>query len=247
MSDCQAIADKVADLKQERSDLQAELHGLPGEPRPGPAQKAVIVAGIKKLTSKIEAKEEEHRVCLGLPVPLPTVTCPMAGATSTIVTSNSTFSGPFLLAVTPVLTFFSPRHARVDVAAMTTTIGPIPIPSSPCADMMTVAIPATSGTFDPVTGDMSIPISATLDHSLSGGLFNLLRRDQTRHVHDQRGAHHRHRAVHGVRHHQRRSVVAHDRNPHSGCVRRPLRGASQLAGTGMDLRITGTFTCSPLP
>jgi transposase len=57
-SQCQPIADEILRLKEERADLQAELHtGLSS------AQKADIVKQIKKLNNDIAAKEQELNEC----------------------------------------------------------------------------------------------------------------------------------------------------------------------------------------
>jgi hypothetical protein len=247
VADCQAIVDELAGLKKERADLQEDLHGHPGEPKPSPSQKAAIAAQIKEVTQKIEQKEQELRDCLGVPAPLPAVTCPMADSTATLITSNASFPGPFLLSVVPTLTFLSPDHAVVTLAPITNTFGPIPISGTPCMDMLTVTIPAAGGTFNPTTGDLSISVSATLSHSLSGGILNACSLYPA-----------------GP------SVVASPLttgtlpSPVSGTVSgAPLSrttgalslvasgtftgGLSQVAGTGVDLRITGTLGCAPLP
>jgi hypothetical protein len=129
MADCQSIADEVADLKQERSDLQADLQGLnrePGEPKPSPSEKAAIAAKIKRVTAKIDDKERELRECLGAPEPLPAVTCPIVG-TAVLATSSSTFPGPFPLPAVPGLRFSSPNHTAVELASISTSLPPFTV------------------------------------------------------------------------------------------------------------------------
>ena len=247
MADCQEIADEIATLKQERSDLQADLHGVPGEPKPSPSQKAFISAQIKELTAQIDLKEEELRTCLGLPPALPAVACPLTGGTTTITTSNSAFPGPFLLPISPTFTFLAPDHTRVDMAQLMAAIGPVAIPSSPCSDTLTVTIPAAGGSFTPTTGDLSIAITAVISHSLAGGFLNFCAA-----------------LTPGPSTATAILTTAAVPSPIAGSISgAPLNrttgqitlvasgtlvgGAPALAGTAIDLRISGVLGCLPLP
>jgi hypothetical protein len=249
MADCQSIADEVAGLKQERSDLQADLQGLnrqPGEPRPSPSQKAAIAAEIKRVTAKIDEKERELRECLGAPQPLPAVTCPIVG-TAVVATSSSAFPGPFILPVVPVLTFLSPNHTAVELAPISTSLPPFAVPSTPCTDTVSIRIPGATGNFDPATGDLSMQISAIVSHSLTGGFLNacaaftpgpsttqspLTTGTIPSALSGSLSGAPVNRTTSGI------TLVA------SGVL---TGGASQLAGTTLDLRISGSLTCAPLP
>jgi len=173
MPDCQPIIDEIAGLKQERADLQEDLRGVPREPRPGPSQKQAIVAQIKKITSQIAEKEGELRICLGLPAPLPPLICPLVGATASLASNNPAFPGPFAPPLAVSLTFSGPQRSRVDLSAISFRIGPVSIPRTPCSDLISVTVPAAGGTYDPVLGEISIPVTATVNHALSGGFLNI--------------------------------------------------------------------------
>jgi hypothetical protein len=249
MADCQSIADEVADLKQERSDLQADLQGLnlqPGEPRPSPSQKAAIAANIKRVTATIDTKERELRECLGVPQPLPAVTCPIVG-TAVVATSSSAFAGPFALAAVPTLTFLSPTHTAVELAPISTTLPSFAVPSTPCTDTVSIQIPGAMGSFDPATGDLSMLISAIVSHALTGGFLNacaaftpgpsttqspLTTGTVPSALSGSISGAPLNRTTSGI------TLVA------SGVL---VGGASQLAGTTLDLRISGTLACAPLP
>jgi hypothetical protein len=249
MPDCQAIADELADLKKERSDLQADLQGLnrdPGEPKPSPSQKAAIAARIGRVNGKIDDKERELRECLGVPAPLPAVTCPIIGTTS-VATSSTTFPGPFTLPAVPTLTFLSPDHTAVQLAAIATSLAPFAVTGTPCTDTITIAIPSAAGGFNTATGDISMSISATISHSLMGGIFNVCAGStpgpSTTQSPLTTGT--LTSAVSG-------SISGAPLNRTSSTITLVASGvlaggASQLAGTGLDLRITGTLACAPLP
>jgi hypothetical protein len=247
MPDCQGIADEIAELKAERSTLQADLHGLPHEPRPSPSQKAAIVQQIKALSSQITKKEAELRHCLGLPEPLPSVTCPMSGATSTMVTSSSAFSGTTVLAISPTFVFLSPDHRSVDMAAASTTLGPISIPGTPCTDTVTIVIQATRGTFDVATGELTLGITATISHSLAGGFLNWCstQKPDPSLVMSPLTTGSLPSGISGT-------ISGAPLNRTTGEITLVAAGTlaggdARLAGTGVDLRITGTLSCLPLP
>jgi hypothetical protein len=249
MADCQSIADDVADLKQERSDLQRDLQGLdrePGEPKPSPSEKAAIAAEIRRVTARIDEKDRELRECLGAPQPLPAVTCPIVG-TAVVATSSSTFPGPFALSTVPTLTFLSPAHTAAELAPISTSLPSFAVPSSPCTDTVSIQIPGATGTFDPATGDLSMQISAVVSHSLMGGFLNACAAFTP-----------------GPSATQSPLTTGTIPSALSGSISgAPLNrttstitlvasgvltgGASQLAGTTLDLRISGSLACAPLP
>lgn len=249
MADCQSIADEVAELKQERSDLQADLQGLnrePGEPRPSSSQKAAIAAEIKRVTETIEDKERELRECLGAPQPLPAVTCPIVG-TVVVATSSSAFPGPFPLSAVPTLTFLSPNHTAVELAPISTSLPSFAVPATPCTDTVSIHIPGATGSFDPATGDLSMQISAIVSHSLTGGPLNACAAFTPGQSTTQSplttgtipsalsGS------ISGAPLNRTTSVIT---LVASGVL---VGGASQLAGTTLDLRISGSLACAPLP
>jgi hypothetical protein len=249
MADCQPIADEVAELKQERSDLQADLQGLnrqPGEPRPSPSQKAAIAADIKRVTETINTKERELRECLGTPEPLPAITCPIVG-TAVVATSSSSFPGPTPLPAVATLTFLSPTHTAVALAPISTSLPSFPVASTPCTDTVSIQIPGATGSFDPATGDLSMQISAIVSHSLTGGFLNacaaftpgpsttqseLTTGTVPSALSGSLSGAPLNRTTSAI------TLVA------SGVL---VGGASQLAGTTLDLRISGSLACAPLP
>jgi hypothetical protein len=249
MADCQNIADDVANLKQERSDLQADLQGLnrePGEPKPSPSQKAAIAAEIKRVTARIDEKERELRECLGAPQPLPAVTCPIIGVV-VVATSSSTFPGPIAVPAVPTLTFLSPTHTGVGLAPISTSLPPFAVPMTPCTDTVSIQIPGATGIFDPATGDLSMQISAVVSHSLMGGPLNACAAFTpgpsttqgpltTGSVPSALSG-----SISGAPLNRTTSTIT---LVASGVL---TGGASQLAGTTLDLRISGTLACAPLP
>src|SRR5829696_4777957 len=93
---CQDIADSIAEMEQERRDLQAELQ------QAATGQKAFLASQIKALTRRIAAANDQLTDCLQRipqpPPPPPPLEAVFSG-TATITTTNGSAPGPFSSAI----------------------------------------------------------------------------------------------------------------------------------------------------
>jgi len=243
MPNCQPIVDELATLEQSRSDYQADLQGA------SPGEKPALIAKIKAVNDKIAQKQKDLNACLGVappPPPPPPIVCPLSTTSVTITTSNPTFPS-LTAALGPTLTFTGINHGQVTIDPITLTVGPIAIPSTPCMDLIKVSIAGVTGSFDPVIGDIDIPISLTLSHGLSGGVFNfcsllpatpstLMSRLTTGTLPSAVIG-----SISGVRLQKPTGAVT---LVASGTF---VGGVTQLAGTACDLKVAGILLCTPLP
>jgi hypothetical protein len=180
MSDpCQAIREEIAALRDEILGAQAELHNLqpedPREPGVGPAQKAQLIAQIKRLTAALNAKEDELKKCVEPEIIFeiePPVTCALNGS-ATLTTSDSRFAGPFGVLVTAMLTFSGIAHSRVTATLDPISLGPFSLPLG-CSVRLSIAPQGTvTGTFDrdggPIVPAGTLDMTLTLNVTTLGG------------------------------------------------------------------------------
>jgi hypothetical protein len=165
MSDpCEPIRDALAGLLEARAGFQQTLHsGI------GSADKAAVAREIKSLTREIEAKEEELDRCLGVPPPPPPpppVTCTLTG------TALQTISDPgFPGATVPIslsFTFSGIDHRDVSLTIPALGLTAFFVFFGRCNDFIGTRQAVATGGFDRSSGQMQIPVTLTVFHSISG-------------------------------------------------------------------------------
>jgi hypothetical protein len=157
---CQPLADEIAELEQERNDLQAELQQAPT------GQKASLATRIKALNRRIATLEDQFTECLRnappAPEPLPPLAATFAG-TATITTTNASAPGPFAAPITLALIL---DGARTFIAI--TTFAPIStVPfSTPFGSNVTTVSKTGGGQGSYANGAIVMPLTLHFDQSL---------------------------------------------------------------------------------
>jgi hypothetical protein len=160
----QPIRDALADLLDERAGVQQTLQsGL------GPDEKEAALREIRKLTGKIEDKEDELNECLGIPPPpppLPPVTCTLTG-TAIQTISDPRFPGS-TVPISLSLTFTGIDHRDVSLTIPSLGLTSFFLLFGRCNDFVGTQQASAAGTFDLSSGHLDIPVTLTVFHTVSG-------------------------------------------------------------------------------
>jgi hypothetical protein len=161
--ECQALADELLQLKQERAALQQELRSLAGP------EKVNATRAINGLLGQIQQKSRELDACLGRPM-LRTCTLDTSGVFGGLTLALPAGSGSSRLplgvrAVTPIFTFSGLNYAAVQLFFPTLPLGTVSSfartfmgPVS-CPYTVTVGQSAGTGSFDSPLGEVDIQLS----------------------------------------------------------------------------------------
>lgn len=166
---CQHFADELQELVMERADLQSELNHA------SPAQKPLFARKIAELTTTIQAKRSEYNQCIGMPPPLPPITCTLSG-TATVRTSHPSAPNN-VIPITLTLTFSGSTHQRVDVIFPTIALGTF-IMTGPlgisCRDTVVISLPsgvAVGSYSSSFPFHLDIPMTLLVNHTFGGAFF----------------------------------------------------------------------------
>jgi hypothetical protein len=183
--ECQALADELWQLKQERASLQQELRSLVGP------EKVNATRAINALLGRIQQKAGELDVCLGRP-PLPTPrTCTLTSGVLFLSIGPRPMGRPALsiaTPITPTFTFSSLNFATVQLffpaVLLMGTLGatfPMTIVGTVrCPYAVTLSQSTGIGSFDSQLGEVDIPFSLVFNPSpawsgfIAGALCPLL-------------------------------------------------------------------------
>lgn len=159
---CEHIQQEIADLKAERTQLQADLSVA------APGQKPFIVAQIKAINRQITIKQVELNGCLGISGQRPLAT-DFTGI-ATLTTSFPQASGPFVNSISLSLSF---NIARTEVVIL----GFPPISTDPFDtpvgwNVVTISqIGGGRGSFDLSSGAIGMPLTLFFDNSIDLPFF----------------------------------------------------------------------------
>src|SRR5262245_22220540 len=128
---CQSLVDEIESLKQQRSDLQAQLQAA------SPGHKGPLVAGIRNLSTLINAKQPQLDACVvqhGGPPPPQPLAASLIGGTARLTTDRSLPGEPFVVpGILWGLLFDGPRYIvaitafpewAFDTTPVANTLGP---------------------------------------------------------------------------------------------------------------------------
>jgi hypothetical protein len=154
---CQNLQNELAELTQERSDLQQELSTA------APGAKSRLVAAIKSLNAQIIKKRHELDVCLGVG----TTAKPLASAftgTFTIRIAHPAVTKP----ITGVLSagvVFSASRTSFTLNSLSPLSATFSTPLGPNTTVVSLIGPA-AGSFDKNTGQIGLTLSLFFDQSI---------------------------------------------------------------------------------
>jgi len=170
--ECQALADELLQLKQERAALQQELRSLAGP------EKVNATRAINGLLGQIQQKARELDVCLGRPTPPAPRTCTLdtsglfGGLTLALPAGSGSSPLPLgVRAVTPIFTFSGLNYAAVELFFPALPLGTVPsvfrtfLGPVSCPYTVTVGQSAGTGSFDSPLGEVDIPLSLVFSPS----------------------------------------------------------------------------------
>ena len=153
---CQSLADKVAELEQERNALQLELQDA------DTGQKAAIAMRIKALNKQISVTRDQLVTCLtGTPPPRPLEA--VFDATATVTTTNGHAPGPYESPIRVVLVFSGDRRFVAIRSFPPIATSPF---ATPVGDNVTAVSKVGGGSGSYAAGAMAVPVSLLFDHSI---------------------------------------------------------------------------------
>jgi hypothetical protein len=168
--ECQALADELLQLKQERAALQQELRSLAGP------EKVNATRAINGLLGQIQQKARDLDVCLGRPTPPAPRTCTLtSGLISCDIARPRIGAAAFPLRITaaiaPTFTFSGLNFATVELLSSAVPLGTVSRSARSilglvvCPFAVTVGQSRGIGSFDSQLGEVDIPLSLTFNPS----------------------------------------------------------------------------------